>query len=128
MNAVVKAWLESAEMDLENIRIITGNEFLTPVSIFHSQQCIEKVFKAVLELRGMAIPKTHDLLRLFSLASDFFHSEIDIVVLQKLNDVYIDSRYPGDFGLLPDGKPSIDEAEGFYQFARSIFNIVKGSI
>lgn len=128
MNAVVKAWLESAEMDLENIRIITGNEFLTPVSIFHSQQCIEKVFKAVLELRGMAIPKTHDLLRLFSLVSDFFHSEIDIVVLQKLNDVYIDSRYPGDFGLLPDGKPSIDEAEGFYQFARSIFNIVKGSI
>ena len=33
---------------------------------------------------------------------------------------YIDSRYPGELGLLPDGKPSLEEAKGFYEFAKNI--------
>jgi hypothetical protein len=32
----------------------------------------------------------------------------------------VDSRYPGDLGLLPDGKPTINEAKIFYDFARDI--------
>ena len=36
----------------------------------------------------------------------------------------IDSRYPGDLGLLPYGKPTIVDAKEFYNFATDIFERV----
>ncbi|MCD6172184.1 MAG: HEPN domain-containing protein [Sulfurimonas sp.] len=45
-------------------------------------------------------------------------------LLEDLNALYIDSRYPGDMGLLPSGKPTQQEAKEFYDFAKQIFNEV----
>ena len=42
-----------------------------------------------------------------------------------MDDLYIESRYPGDLGLLPNGKPTIADAEEFYNFAKEIFEKVK---
>ena len=42
-----------------------------------------------------------------------------------LDDLYIDSRYPGDLGLLPNGKPTLTDAEEFYEFAKDVYNKVK---
>ena len=39
----------------------------------------------------------------------------------KINDLYIDSRYPGDLGLLPYGKPTLEDVKEFYDFAKEIF-------
>jgi hypothetical protein len=38
--------------------------------------------------------------------------------------LYIDARYPGDFGLLPNGKPGIAEALLFQQAAKEIYDRV----
>ena len=38
---------------------------------------------------------------------------------------YIDARYPGDLGLLPHGKPTIDEVEGFILFCDKIYTFIK---
>lgn len=46
-------------------------------------------------------------------------------MLDKLNKLYIDSRYPSDLGLLPYGKPTLADAKMFYQFAKEIFDKVK---
>jgi len=40
----------------------------------------------------------------------------------ELASVYLDSRYPGDMGLLPNGKPTIGEAKEFYCFALYIYD------
>jgi hypothetical protein len=40
----------------------------------------------------------------------------------------IDSRYPADFGLLPDGKPTIENAEEFYDAASSVYEVVKTNL
>jgi HEPN domain-containing protein len=45
-------------------------------------------------------------------------------ILEDLNELYIDSRYPGDMGLLPYGKPTIVDAKEFYEFANSVFDRV----
>ena len=37
-----------------------------------------------------------------------------------LNDVYIDSRYPADFGLLPSGQSGEEDARRAYTFANNI--------
>lgn len=42
-------------------------------------------------------------------------------MLESLNELYIESRYPGDMGLLPYGKPTLADAKEFYEFANTIF-------
>lgn len=47
----------------------------------------------------------------------------DLASCEKLSGD-ISTRYPGEFGLLPDGEPGIEESIGFYQFARNTFEKV----
>ena len=46
-------------------------------------------------------------------------------ILTDLDDLYIESRYPGELGLLPNGKPTRAEAQQFYDCAKSIYEQVK---
>lgn len=43
-----------------------------------------------------------------------------MTILKKLDELYIDARYPGDLGLLPNGKPSLEDASEFYEFAKMV--------
>ena len=45
-------------------------------------------------------------------------------MIEKLDKLYIDARYPGDLGLLPEGKPSKDEAKKFHEIARKLYEHV----
>jgi HEPN domain-containing protein len=115
-------WLKSAAMDLDNVAQIIHLEHLTPVAAFHAQQCVEKCFKAVLEEHSKKVPKDHSTLRLYGLAKDLIAVEVDLGVLTDLDDLYIESRYPGELGLLPSGKPTLAEAREFFETAKSIYD------
>ncbi len=121
MKRITQDWLLSAEMDLKAIERMLDDEFLAPVACFHAQQCVEKSLKAILEEKGVRYPKTHDVLRLYGLVSGVVHLELDLRTLQIVNDLYIDARYPGDLGLLPHGRPTLDDARRFYQFALEVY-------
>ena len=125
MKRLAKDWLESAEMDLANIAKIIDDEFLAPIVCFHSQQCIEKSFKAYLESVDKKIPKTHDVIRLYGAIKSVFDIEMNLELLQTVNDLYIETRYPSELGLLPNGRPSCKDVREFYQFARDIFNDIE---
>jgi HEPN domain-containing protein len=125
MSQLDKEWLLSAEMDIRNIEKIIDDEFLSPIICFHAQQCVEKCLKALLEANKIDTPKIHDLLRLFGILERVKHLEIDLNILQKLNDLYIETRYPNEFGLLPSGKPTLDDAGEFYEFAKMIYEKAK---
>lgn len=120
MNTVTAGWLESAEMDLDNIELIKDQVHLTPVIAFHCHQAVEKSLKAILEEKHQDVAKTHDLMFLLQKSSQLIHLEMDNEILKRLNELYIDSRYPGELGLLPEGKPSLDSAQEFYAFAKNI--------
>lgn len=128
MSAVYKEWMHSALMDLRSIEKIIDDPFLTPVACFHAQQCVEKAFKAILEKKGREVPKTHDVIRLFGLAENICDLELDIDLLHIVGELYIETRYPGDFGLLPDGKPSLEEAKLFFLFARDVYESVRACL
>jgi len=49
----------------------------------------------------------------------------DTSPLVYLNDLYTESRYPGDAGLLPEGKPAADEALYFVSVAEEIYLQIK---
>jgi len=52
-------------------------------------------------------------------------AKIDNEIVQMLDSLYIESRYPVDIGLLPDGKPSEEDANKFFEFAILIYRSVK---
>lgn len=121
MRAFTKEWMRAAYDDLLTIQEIIENNALTHIVAFHSQQCIEKTLKAILEEHEIDTPKIHSLVRLKKLLP-FQIDRLDTTLLERLDELYIDSRYPGDMGLLPYGKPTSEDAQQFFDFAQSIFN------
>ncbi len=120
-------WLKSSASDLETIEEIMDNENLTHIAAFHAQQSVEKTIKALLEFYELNVPKTHSILKLSKLAADHFDIE-DKEIADELDRLYIDARYPGDLGLLPDGKPTVDKACSLYNFAKNIYTKAQTTI
>jgi len=123
MKTFTKEWLVAANDDLLTVNAIISNDLLTHIVAFHAQQCIEKCFKAILEDNEIDLPKIHKLIKLKNILPIQLSISNDDI-LNTLDGLYIDSRYPGAMGLLPNGKPTLEEAREFYEFAQSIFNQV----
>jgi HEPN domain-containing protein len=109
------------------VKELMDNPDLTHIASFHVQQAIEKSMKAVLEKIGGPVQKTHNLEKLHSLTEDYIPVE-NHKLLMMINELYIDSRYPGDFGILPDGKPTQADVNEFYSFAHGIFNSARNTL
>ncbi len=123
MRIATKEWLKSASYDLLTVKRIINDELLTHIVAFHSQQAIEKSLKALMEECEIDIPKIHHLVKLNYIVRDKFLIE-NTEILKRLDELYIDARYPSELGLLPEGKPSIEDAREFYEFAVQVFNQV----
>jgi HEPN domain-containing protein len=126
MRRIAREWLEAASLDIENISHIIQNERLTGHVAFHAQQAIEKSLKAVIEEKGLNVPKIHSLQKLFAICeSSFIDYTPDEELIIALDSLYIESRYPGEFGLLSGGKPNQKQAQAFYDFAFQIHQTIK---
>ncbi|MFP4461736.1 MAG: HEPN domain-containing protein [Thermotogota bacterium] len=123
MGELYKDWLKAAKDDLDAASLLLKHDNLTNIIAFHSQQAVEKSLKAVLEFNDEKPPKKHDLISIYKKASNFIDN-IDENILDTLNLLYIESRYPTDLGLLPNGKPDKEEAEEFFVFAKTIYSKV----
>jgi len=121
-NFQAKEWLKSAYGDIRNIHYIIKDPFLTHMVAFHAQQAIEKSLKAVIENEEKRIPRVHRLQHLVSVVDVDFNLNEEII--EVLDELYIESRYPGDLGLLPEGKPSLKNAKDFEDFSIYVFEEV----
>ena len=45
---------------------------------------------------------------------------VNELIISELDRLYIDARYPADMGLMPYGKPTLEEAEIYFQEALKI--------
>ncbi len=124
MKKITGEWLSSAKDDLKVIVRAIDDESLTHQVAFHSQQAIEKSLKAIIEEYEIEFIRTHSLETLITKTNSYIELPVDIILLRKLDQLYIDARYPGDLGLLPNGKPDIAEAHLFQQTAEEIFSQV----
>lgn len=112
-------WLRAANDDLVLLADIIANPHITHLIAFHSQQAVEKSLKAYLEYNNEEVPKTHKIQSLIDRTDIKIEGCDDLI--QLLDALYIESRYPGDMGLLPYGKPTLEDAREFYDFANNIF-------
>lgn len=122
MKEITRQWLDFAKSDLLSCELIIKEDSLTNVVAFHSQQAVEKSFKAILEENELKLERIHNLYKLFSKVEPCLNFEVDINLLELLDKIYSASRYPGDLGLLPEGKPTQEEAKEMFEFAECVFN------
>ena len=129
MKKQVEDWVLLADKDLRAAEIIINDEHpLTNIVAFHCQQAIEKYLKAFLIEKDGPLIRTHDLIKLNGIVSEIEKLCIDEDKLIVLNEVYIDSRYPGDLGLMPDGMPTNEQAKEFIKYANEIKKIINGRL
>lgn len=121
MKLITSEWLAAARDDLVLIGEILDHEALTHLVAFHAQQAIEKSFNAVLEEKEGVVPKIHALETLLPRVARHVDLHGDLELLEDMDKLYIDARYPGDLGLLPHGKPTVVESGQFFAFARSVY-------
>jgi len=123
---LVELWLRYAQDDL-NSALVLLREGIYNMVCFHSQQAVEKMLKTIIAHYRVEIPRTHNLIRLQGLCENLSGEKLEIndEKLMFLNDVYIDSRYPADFGLLPGGQSTETEARKAYDSADTIFKYLR---
>jgi HEPN domain-containing protein len=62
---------------------------------------------------------------LYNIVKDKILAKFETDLLIILDQLYIDSRYPGELGLLPNGKPSVSEGGIFFNLAKEIYKAAK---
>lgn len=108
MRELAERWLAYAERDRRTCEQIKEASDLGSVVAFHIQQLIEKSLKALLVYSGANPPRIHDLVRLSAECRERFADlPTDEYLLERINEYYIQSRYPlgaetSDSDLSPD--------------------------
>ena len=125
MKLITEEWLKRARDDLDVAMEIIVREHLTNMVTFHSQQAVEKSLKAIVEEFEIGFVKIHNLERLIGIVNQRIDLDVDLNFIKRLDEVYISMRYPSDLGLLPSGKPTIQDARELYEFAENIYHNVK---
>jgi HEPN domain-containing protein len=129
MKRQVEDWITFAEKDLLAVLKIVENPDLANIATFHCQQAIEKYFKAFLLEHEKPLVKTHNLLTLYGMIREIANFDFDEDLLATVNDIYLDSRYPGEVGLLDDGSmPTVEQVDQFYVFAKKVEDKIKQEI
>ena len=121
MKKRVNEWIKYSKLDLDSALKLLENPELTQSAAFHCQQSIEKSLKAIIEEKIRKVPRTHDLIKLNGLIEECgIKLSINEDVLDQVNDVYIETRYPSDLGLIPEGIPKVETIKYFYDLSESI--------
>ncbi len=106
---VKNPWYKYAKEDYKTIKVLAGKK-LTRSVLFHAQQFVEKTIKGIIYEKDDMPPKTHELVVLFRKGGITLKEfDLEYEEVQFLNSVYIETRYPPDFGLLPGGEPSEED-------------------
>ncbi len=111
MRKTINEWLKKAQGDYLSAEYLLSveNDTVYDAVVFHSQQAIEKLIKAVLIKMDVRPPKIHDLIELCDLLTtvvpNWTASSGD---LRKLNKGATEFRYPGDSADLEEAKESFE--------------------
>jgi len=120
-------WVEYAEEDLILAKsALKRNKPLTTGSCFHSQQCAEKYFKAILVAQDVEFPKTHDLLILNTLCTDAgIFTGFAIEDLGRLSGYAVRTRYPGNQPTPEEAKEAVEITMTIRRFAQTFLGMRK---
>ena len=118
MDQDLVSWLSFAEADLFAAEDLLQNKRVLPaISVYHSHQCIEKLFKAILIKHNQSVPKIHNLNKLL-LMTAVYVKDLDSLENQitDINELFPLLRYPtGDQITAEDARKSYETASLLFQ-------------
>ena len=121
MKELTKEWISKAENDqLVASRELKADPVVTDAVCFHSQQCVEKYMKALLQEHDIPFENIHDLEILLQRCGDLLPG-LDIFRddLIRLSTYAVDVRYPGP-------EVSLEEAEECARIMRDVRKVISG--
>lgn len=119
-------WLKFAYDDLYVANSILKSDYIVIGSaLYHSQQCVEKAFKAFLVYKNIKPKKIHDLIVLCHDCSDFNSEFLELLpIAVELNPFATGIRYPDSYELIYD----VSIAEYSVKCASKVYDFVNGLI
>lgn len=122
LKKIISEWLFYAQEDLRGAEGMLRDEIFNLVC-FLSQQCVEKVLKALLVYEGEIAPKSHDLVDLLKRLKENRGELLEFKEETRwLNRFYVPTRYPDTLpGSLPEGLPNKEDAQKSVEIAHKIF-------
>ena len=125
MKKIVQEWILKAENDyLVAMREFKGEPLIPDAVCFHSQQCIEKYMKAVLEENNKEFEKVHDLNVLLQSCISFIPElENQRKELAILSAYAVDIRYPGISASEEEARECINIMETVRSIMRKYFKL-----
>jgi len=111
----LKSWITYAEEDYSAAKTLLGlKKPLLGAVGFHAQQCAEKYLKALLILKDVDFPKTHDLSTLNTLCNqNGIFTGFDLQQLADLTKFAVQARYPRS-------QPTSEKAEEMLAIAKTV--------
>jgi HEPN domain-containing protein/predicted nucleotidyltransferase len=122
MKPETQEWIAKAESDWGAAQRVMQPPPFYDIACFHAQQCAEKYLKAFLEERGIAFPKTHDLVELLNLAGS---------QLSELEPLRSDLAQLSRFAVLPryiGFQATQQDAENALQIAERVRQVVQAKL
>ena len=118
-----KDWFKVAREDLKSAKVLFREGLFRMVG-FHSQQAVEKAFKALLTEKEFRFKRIHSLIDLKNNIEKIgYKISINEEEAVFLNSIYR-SRYPADLGLLPQGESARKDAQKALNVAARILKEV----
>ena len=117
----LKSWIAHAEDDYSAAKALMRlRKPLLSAACFHAQQSAEKYLKALLILRDVDFPKSHDLPTLNTMCSKAgIFTGLVTQDLVDLTEYAVQRRYPGN-------QPTREEAQEAIEIARSVRKFARG--
>jgi HEPN domain-containing protein len=121
MRELTKEWVAKAEGDLRvarrEVRVKRGANF--DAVCFHSQQCVEKYMKALLQEREQTVPRVHDLNQLLEFCLPVEPGlETFRPLLKELTIYAVECQYPGESANQEDARSALKGAEHLRAYLR----------
>ena len=127
MRNATQAWVGQARDEFDTADILLSNEKYQAVC-YHSQQCVEKILKALLLEKAAVIPRSHDIVELRTRVLALgWNIALGIDEAVFLNSVYR-GRYPTEEGLLPHGEPVESDARHAHGAAKRLLESAESAL
>jgi len=120
-----KIFILKAKQDISLVHEVIGNNNVAPeIMLFHIQQCVEKLLKALFTYNSVRFPKTHDLDELIELALEH---EIALPPfmdrLSELSPYAVEGRYAMLHDDLHEISDMLSQAEIFLDYVCTAVNM-----
>lgn len=125
MREITKEWIIKAESDFHCAQVLfTTQPPEYDDTCFHSQQCIEKYLKAVLQENNIFFEKNHDLIQLLKECVHLVPSLQDHKdEIARLSEYAVSVRYPG-FGTTKNiAQEAISTTQNIREIIRNYFHL-----